>query len=385
MALRLRRGLEADRTDIVPKSGELLYVTDTKAIYVGDGTTSGGTLVGELLTDPSPQLAGNLDLNTNDIVGTGNINITGTITATGSINLGDDNADNINVGGEFTSNLIPNADSGFNLGSPSKRWSNIWVTGAVVDGHAEIDTLFTSLIDNTSTVAWNPNTSTFTGDLVGDTTGYHTGDVTGSLFAIDSSPLVDAINGTMRAVSITLQTVQTQLTDPLTIQTNSQPITLKGSDIRSTVTGSNARLTQIRDYASGTPANTDTVGRNTFKTIDTTNGEINRWTDEVSVVARTIVSGDPGEGTQNFANHLQIWNTGKVRVNTETALGVQTEPDSNFDIYGTMKLAPLDAAPTSPVEGMITVANRVDWDPASKGSGNSYPVYYDGTAWVAMT
>ena len=76
MALRLRRGLDSDRQTITPKQGELLYVTDTGAIWVGDGTTVGGNQIGKLETDTTPQLSGNLDLNSNDIVGTGNINIT---------------------------------------------------------------------------------------------------------------------------------------------------------------------------------------------------------------------------------------------------------------------------------------------------------------------
>jgi len=45
MALLLRRGLEADRLSIIPEEGELIYVTDTKLIYVGDGVTAGGILV----------------------------------------------------------------------------------------------------------------------------------------------------------------------------------------------------------------------------------------------------------------------------------------------------------------------------------------------------
>ena len=39
----------------------------------------------ELSADTSPQLGGNLDLNSNDITGTGNINTTGTITASGTV------------------------------------------------------------------------------------------------------------------------------------------------------------------------------------------------------------------------------------------------------------------------------------------------------------
>ena len=45
MALRLRRGTNAERQLITPLSGELIYTTDTKALYIGDGTTAGGVVV----------------------------------------------------------------------------------------------------------------------------------------------------------------------------------------------------------------------------------------------------------------------------------------------------------------------------------------------------
>lgn len=45
MSLLLRRGLEADRLSFTPEEGELIYVTDTKLIYVGDGVTAGGNLL----------------------------------------------------------------------------------------------------------------------------------------------------------------------------------------------------------------------------------------------------------------------------------------------------------------------------------------------------
>jgi len=45
MALQLRRGTSGTRTGITPAVGELIYTTDTKLIYVGDGTTAGGVLV----------------------------------------------------------------------------------------------------------------------------------------------------------------------------------------------------------------------------------------------------------------------------------------------------------------------------------------------------
>ena len=88
MALQVRRGTNAERLGITPLAGELVYTTDTKQLYVGDGATAGGITsiagtIDSLLADTTPQLGGTLDLNGNDITGAGNININGTITATG--------------------------------------------------------------------------------------------------------------------------------------------------------------------------------------------------------------------------------------------------------------------------------------------------------------
>ena len=45
MALQIRRGTEAQRAVLTGVAGELLYTTDTKKLYVGDGVTAGGTEV----------------------------------------------------------------------------------------------------------------------------------------------------------------------------------------------------------------------------------------------------------------------------------------------------------------------------------------------------
>jgi hypothetical protein len=42
MSLQIRRGTEAELNNITPAEGELLYTTDTKKVYVGDGATRGG-------------------------------------------------------------------------------------------------------------------------------------------------------------------------------------------------------------------------------------------------------------------------------------------------------------------------------------------------------
>jgi sulfur carrier protein ThiS len=45
MSLKIRRGLAASRTSITPAEGEFIYTTDTKNVYIGDGTTAGGNIL----------------------------------------------------------------------------------------------------------------------------------------------------------------------------------------------------------------------------------------------------------------------------------------------------------------------------------------------------
>ena len=195
MALRLRRGTDAERLTITPEAGEPLYTTDTKRLYVGDGTTSGGILVGpsllapieNLVEDTTPQLGGNLDLNGNNIIGTGNINISGTITATGNINLGDGVEDNVIVGGQIGSNLTPTSDSAYNLGSMNKRWGNIYAHSVVVDGELSAETINSNLLGDDSVIAFNSGTGKFTGSFDGD--------LTGSVFSDNSTKIIDGITG----------------------------------------------------------------------------------------------------------------------------------------------------------------------------------------------
>lgn len=41
----IKKGLEANRLGITPAVGEMLWITDTQSVYVGDGLTPGGILV----------------------------------------------------------------------------------------------------------------------------------------------------------------------------------------------------------------------------------------------------------------------------------------------------------------------------------------------------
>ena len=231
MALQVRRGTNAERLGITPLAGELIYVTDTKQLYVGDGTTVGGTTtiagtIDSLLADTTPQLGGELDLNGNDITGTGNINISGTITASGNIiangniTLGDNaGGDVITIGGTVAGNLVPNTNNLSLLGAPDAYWREAWIDQLNIGNQITASRINASIIADDSTVVFDAITGalaaeqligTFTGNVVGNvvgnvtgnTTGYHTGDMTGSVFADDSTPIIDAVNGDIYASNI---------------------------------------------------------------------------------------------------------------------------------------------------------------------------------------
>jgi hypothetical protein len=172
MALRLKRGTTAERLTYTPLAGELVYDTELKAIYIGDGSIVGGKLLSS-----GSEIINDLVLNGNDITGTGNIDITGdidvtgnihatgNITSDGTITLGNDGDDGVEFKAEIVSNIVPDVDNTYDLGTSSKKWNTI---------HANII--------NAAEVNAN-------------TTGYHTGDVTGSVFADNSTLLVDATAG----------------------------------------------------------------------------------------------------------------------------------------------------------------------------------------------
>jgi cytoskeletal protein CcmA (bactofilin family) len=72
---------------------------------------------------------GDVTLGANLDVG-GNLTVTGTTTFNGgTLTLGDANTDNIVFGGEVDSNIIPDDDNTYDLGSSSKEWKDIYIDG----------------------------------------------------------------------------------------------------------------------------------------------------------------------------------------------------------------------------------------------------------------
>ena len=52
----------------------------------------------------------------------GNSSLTGDVTIGGNINIGDADTDSLTIAADLTSNLVPNADSTFDIGTSAKNW-----------------------------------------------------------------------------------------------------------------------------------------------------------------------------------------------------------------------------------------------------------------------
>lgn len=151
MPLRLRRGNDSERQSITPQEGELIYVTDTKELWAGDGITQGGIKV-----------TGNIPESLNDL---SNVDLS----------------------------VAPQ------IGQVLKWNGTAFVASNDIDtdtaGIVEGSNYRINILGSDSTVILDTESQTFNGD------------VTGSIFGDDSTILVDSVNskivGDIESASIT--------------------------------------------------------------------------------------------------------------------------------------------------------------------------------------
>lgn len=69
----------------------------------------------------------------------GNLDVAGNVTIGGNITIGDADTDNININADLNSNLIPNLNDTFDIGSSGKAWKDIYLTEDIIfqGGEAE--------------------------------------------------------------------------------------------------------------------------------------------------------------------------------------------------------------------------------------------------------
>ena len=255
MPLQIRRGTNAERglMTVPLAQGELLYVTDDQRLYIGNGSTLGGVQITGYTDGDAKDAAAAIftsgshtgisftyNTATNQIsarVSLTNYNgfidgdLQGSVFADNSTRLIDGTNGKFNLAGTINTNIVPDADSAYDLGSSSYKFKDLYLSGSSIHlGNATITSTGTAvnlpagsliggkpigvpggdlnvnIVGDDSTVIVNTTTEVVTaqGGFVGNLTGYVRGDVKGSVFGDDSTILVDSVSSALRTANLTL-------------------------------------------------------------------------------------------------------------------------------------------------------------------------------------
>lgn len=163
MALQIRRGTNVQRLLYTPLVGELVFVTDyttagVDPIYIGDGLTLGGVAVGQNAV-LSGDMEDDVNLNSHNIIGTGNLNFTGNVN---------------NVGTTTTKKITITGDGGIAVVSTGTitNTGNVNISGDIISSGivqavtVESDLVGSVLSNDSTEVLVNAVTNTFSGSTM---------------------------------------------------------------------------------------------------------------------------------------------------------------------------------------------------------------------------
>ena len=156
----------SDLGDVTTSGITVGILTATNLVNITSTTDSLTVDTGALIIDGGVGIEKSVNIG-------GNLNVAGVSTFVGTatfkggtINLGDANTDDINVAGEFISNLVPNADVTYDVGTPSQTWRTVYARNLNIAG---IST-FNGFLDINSNVSIQDNLSVFDLTITGITT-----------------------------------------------------------------------------------------------------------------------------------------------------------------------------------------------------------------------
>jgi len=370
MALRLRRGTDAERLLITPVEGELIYTTDTKKLYAGDGSTAGGNIV----TGSGGGGGGSATLDgltDTDLTGASNSDV---LTYNSSTSKWESMA--VPGVGIITLNTLNDVNTAGTTTADLLQYDGVHYVPKSIQEVILDDTIVNSMIADGAigTLQLAPG-NTYDGAHLGS----FDGDLKGSVFAEDSSIMVDSLSGVISG------NVDNSIT-------NSTELTLSGTDAGISITSSqnaddsfslfDIKVSKDGDVGSsivfsksrGTPAaptalqdEDEIMGINYFG-YDSDNSPA------VAAVIQVAVNGTVASGAVPGSILLATANA----AGTPTpALLVDSNQATNFQGAATLKSyadnTARDAAITSPTAGMM-IYNAT----GTKFQG------YNGSAWVDL-
>jgi len=334
----------------------------------------------------------------------GNLTVTGNATISGNLTFGDADTDSINLAAEIDSDIIPNTDGTYDLGSSTKEWQDLFI-----DGTANIDSLIADTADiNGGTI---DGATIATSDI---TVGSgKTLDVSaGTLTLADDQISGDKVErGTIAATTVTtltsttgnITTVNSTTTNATTVDsTNIEVTNLKAKD--GTAAGSIADSTGVVTLGSSVLTTTDinggTIDGSTIATSDITvgTGKTLDVSSGTLTLADNQISGDKVEGGTIAATTITDLTFGSLNDGTITVTAFADEDDMSSD---SATLVPTQQSVKAYVDSQVTAqdldfagdtggALSIDLDSESLtiaggtgldtvGSGNTVTVNIDAT------
>jgi len=247
--------------------------------------TLGNENTGAVQIDGGLGIAKNLTVKENLHVG-GYAEFVGVVTFKGgTINLGDGNTDDINVGGEFISSLLPNTDNAHDLGITTQRWRNLNVVSVATTNISVAGlSTFTGAIDANGGADISGGETTLSSATVSDLTAGRV------VLAGTSGALEDSANLTFGAGGLVVGAGGINVTGVSTFSTDlvvGGDIRINGNDIKAS-DGTTAITLAGNDV---TVADDLTVGGNLYVNGSTTQVNTAALTVEDRTIDLGIVNG----------------------------------------------------------------------------------------------
>lgn len=267
--IKLKRGLEANRSSFTPLAGELIYTTDNVEVFFGDGTVAGGTEIGYLNTRTGGTVNGKTTINSpvTIAVGDANSNVFEVLASDGAALFEVTETGDAIIGGVLTVN-----------GDGQSSFSGDVLIGGSLSVNG----------DATVAVDLNADTLTLTGDLVVDGNSYLGNEAT------DTTTITGAttING---------------------LTTVNSPVSIANGD-------PNVNVFEVLGAEGNALFEVTQTGDAIIAGVLTVNGNgTSVFTGDVSVGGSLNVSGDATVAVDLSADTLTL--TGDLTVNGNTTLG----------------------------------------------------------------
>ncbi len=373
MPLQIRRGTTANRTSITPLVGELIYDTELKSVFIGDGSRPGGwpvtdmdaatviDLAAGLLTDNTQhtgitfnQVTVGTDIKLQATVTPNLSNYIGLISADqgfkGNVWADDSgiivNSETHSVYGNFVpqGHIVPDTNIAYDLGTSTYRFRDIYLSGSSIH-------LGDAIITSTGTAVDIPTGSTIGGQPLGINEG-DTYDITisGNVIGTDSTLLVNSSNGTFHG-----DLIGSVFADDSTILVDGRDGVLRGSLIGNADTATSATSATVASTVTLVPTNGST-------SLHYINFALNSNGDE-------SVRTDTGLTYQPSTNTLATGIVNATTINVTTVSGASNITTSNLfaSTIDTADSSAITVVPAITFNADVTVENELN-------TGSIFPI-----------